>query len=74
LTEEAHVNRFGKSNPNIDLIQKLRANGVSLFVCSQATATRNIKDEEVHIDVVPAFSALSVLANYQIQGYHLMPK
>jgi hypothetical protein len=36
--------------------------------------TRNIKDEEVHIDVVPAFSALSVLANYQIQGYHLMPK
>jgi intracellular sulfur oxidation DsrE/DsrF family protein len=56
------------------LIQKLRANGVSLFVCSQATAARNIKDEEVHADVVPALSALSVLANYQIQGYHLMPK
>jgi len=74
LTEEAHINKYGKSNPNIDLIQKLRANGVSLFVCSQATAARNIKDEEVHADVVPALSSLSVLANYQIQGYHLMPK
>ena len=74
LTEEAHINKYGKSNPNIDLIQKLRANGVSLFVCSQATAARNIKDDEVHPDVVPALSALSVLANYQIQGYHLMPK
>jgi len=74
LTDEAHMSKYGKLNPNNDLIQKLRANGVSLFVCSQATAARNIKDEEVNTDVVPALSALSVLANYQIQGYHLMPK
>jgi intracellular sulfur oxidation DsrE/DsrF family protein len=74
LTDEAHMSKYGKPNPNNDLIQKLRANGVSLFVCSQATAARNIKDKEVHTDVVPALSALSVLANYQVQGYHLMPK
>ena len=74
LTDEAHISIYGKPNPNNDLIQKLRANGVSLFVCSQATAARNITDDQVHTDVVPALSALSVLANYQILGYHLMPK
>ena len=74
LTDEAHMSKYGKPNPNNDLIQKLRANGVSLFVCSQAIAARNIKDEEVHKDVAQALSALSVLANYQIQGYYLMPK
>jgi len=73
LTEKAHLNKFEKSNPNIDLIQKLEANGVTLYVCSQALAARNLTSEDIHPAVIPALSALTVLANYQTQGYHLMP-
>jgi intracellular sulfur oxidation DsrE/DsrF family protein len=72
-TEKAYQKKFGKSNPNIDLIEKLIANGVKIFVCSQATAARNILPEQVLPGVVPALSALSVLSNYQLEGYHLMP-
>lgn len=74
LTEEAHQKRFGKSNPNLDLIAKLKSKGVKLFVCSQATAARNISAGDIHPAVVPALSALSVLSNYQSKGYSLMPK
>ena len=74
LIEDAYQKKFGKPNPNTDLIAQLKANGVSLFVCSQATAARSIDLGDINPAVVPALSALSVLANYQIKGYHLMPK
>lgn len=73
VTEEAYQKKFGKSNPNLDLIKKLQKEGVLLYVCSQATAARGVANEDVVPEVIPALSALSVLSNYQIRGYALMP-
>ena len=58
---------------NQDLIDKLISNGVKLFVCSQATAARGIDEKSINIKIQRAFSGLSVLATYQLNGYILMP-
>lgn len=73
LSQEAYMKKFNKANPNIDLIEKLNAKGVRLYVCSQALAARSIRPEDLHPAITPALSALSVLSNYQIKGYHLIP-
>ena len=73
LTDQAFQNKFGKSNPNLDLIDKLISNGVKLFVCSQATAARGIDEKSINKKIKRAFSGLSVLATYQLNGYILMP-
>ena len=73
LSDKNYQDRFNKPNPNLDLIQKLKENGVELFICSQATAARDIAQDELNPAIVPALSAMSVLANYQIKGYHIMP-
>lgn len=73
LNDNAHQRKFGESNPNLDLIAQLKKNGVSIYICSQALAARNISFEDIHSDVIPAISALAVVSNYQLKGYHLMP-
>jgi len=73
LTNEAYQNKYGTSNPNIDLINKLIAAGTQLYVCSQATASRGVSPDMVLPSITPALSALSVLSNYQNRGFHLMP-
>lgn len=73
LSEKAYQMKFGKSNPNLDLIKKLKENRVLIYVCSQALASRNISFDDILTSVVPAISAIAVVSNYQLKGYSLMP-
>ncbi|MAG88929.1 DsrE family protein [Zunongwangia profunda] len=73
LNEEKYQEKFGKLNPNAELIHRLNEFGVELFVCAQATAARDISAEDLNPDVELALSALSVLSNYQLKGYVFMP-
>ena len=73
LNDTAYREKFGKPNPNLNIITQLKENGVNLFVCSQATAAREITAEKIHPNVTPAISGLSVLASYQMKGFILMP-
>jgi intracellular sulfur oxidation DsrE/DsrF family protein len=73
LSDEKHKNQFEKPNPNLDLLKQLKESGVKLYVCSQATAARNISNKDLNPYITPALSAMSVLSNYQIKGYSLMP-
>lgn len=73
LSDEKHKNQFEKPNPNLNLLKQLKESGVKLYVCSQATAARNISNKDLNPYVIPALSAMSVLSNYQIKGYSLMP-
>ncbi|MUH35514.1 hypothetical protein D9O36_06665 [Zobellia amurskyensis] len=73
LNEEKYQEKYGKLNPNAELIRRLNEFGVKLFICAQATASRNISAEDLNPDVELALSALSVLSNYQLRGYILMP-
>ncbi|KAA2216664.1 DsrE family protein [Maribacter flavus] len=73
LTDAKHQEMYSKVNPNTELLQLLKKYGVELFVCAQATAARNIRAEDLNPNTELALSAMTVLANYQLQGYALMP-
>jgi len=73
LNEEKHQEKFEKANPNIPLLKSLKEQGVTVYVCGQATAELKIPEENMHPYVTTAFSALSVLSNYLLNGYTLIP-
>ena len=72
LSSAAYRKKFNKDNPNLDILNQLRSNGVDLYICSQATASRNIRKIDLNRFAVSSISRLSVISNYQIQGYILM--
>ena len=73
LNNNAYRDKFGRDNPNLNLIKQLKENGVELYVCSQATASRKINNRDLNINVIPALSGIAVLANHLLQGFTLMP-
>lgn len=73
LNAEKYQEKYGKANPNQELIHLLKKFGVELYVCAQATAAKDISEEDLNPETQLALSALSVLANYQLQGYMFMP-
>ena len=73
LNNNAYQNKFGRDNPNLNLINQLKENVVELYVCSQATASRKINNRDLNINVIPALSGIAVLSNHLLQGFTLMP-
>lgn len=65
--------QFGTDNPNLKLIQELKAAGVQIVVCGQALAALKYDVSELNPDIKPALSALSTIIILQQQGYALMP-
>lgn len=73
LNSNAYQDKFGRDNPNSNIIQQLNDSGVKLYVCSQATSSRNINNGDLNINVIPALSGIAVLSNHLLQGFTLMP-
>lgn len=73
LNSNAYQDKFGRDNPNSNIIQQLNESGVKLYVCSQATSSRNINNGDLNINVIPALSGIAVLSNHLLQGFTLMP-
>jgi intracellular sulfur oxidation DsrE/DsrF family protein len=73
LNQEKFRNKYGKDNPNLELMQLLSDYGVELYVCAQATAAKDIERADMNPYVKSSLSALSVLSNYQLNGYVFMP-
>ncbi len=60
-------------NPNHELIRKLKAAGVELYVCGQALAHQRYAVEDVLPDVTVAVSAATVTVSRQMDGYAYLP-
>ena len=73
LNSNAYQDKFGRDNPNSNIIRQLNDSGVKLYVCSQATSSRNINNGDLNINVIPALSGIAVLSNHLLQGFTLMP-
>ncbi len=73
LNSNAYQDKFGRDNPNSNIIQQLNDSGVKLYVCSQATSSRNINNGDLNINVIPSLSGIAVLSNHLLQGFTLMP-
>lgn len=64
---------LGESNPDLKLIEKLRAAGVEILVCGQSLAEKGFAPDDVSPDVVIAFSAMTTVINRQADGYSYIP-
>ncbi len=73
LGKVKYQKKFEKDNPNAELLKLLDDYGVELLVCAQATAARDISAEDLNPNTKLGLSAMMVLANYQLNGYALMP-
>lgn len=69
----AKATKASNSNPNLDLIRKLKAAGVELYVCGQALAHHHYGLDEVVPEVMVSVSATTVLVNRQMNGYAYLP-
>lgn len=72
LSQKAYKKKFRKENPNLDLLNKLDELGVKLYVCGQTALRYDFQKEDVAKSVKFALSALSVLTQYQSDGYQLI--
>jgi len=74
LSDDAYAKRYKKPNPNTMLIKELAAAGVRIYVCSQAAAEHGIDmRNELNPHILKSLSLMTDLANFQLQGYVLMP-
>jgi intracellular sulfur oxidation DsrE/DsrF family protein len=73
MNNDVYRSKFGIDNPNLKLIQELKAAGVQLFLCGQAFHDFNFQEKDILPDVKMATAAVVVLAMYENDGYALMP-
>ena len=59
-------------NPNGKLITALAEKGVTIILCGQTAAHRNITKENLHPDVKLALSAMTALVQLQNDGFRLI--
>jgi len=70
LKNEAFKARHdGKDNPNIELIQKLHAAGVTFHQCGQGVLAREIDPDELMDEIQVDYWALTTLIELGRQGY-----
>lgn len=69
LNNELYRKKFGVDNPNIPLIQELKAAGVKLVVCGQSLIGRDIPTDAPVKEVEIATSMLTTVSMYQMKGY-----
>lgn len=69
LDNEHYRAKFGKDNPNLDLIAKLKAAGVDVQVCGQALHGMHLDPAWVDPNVTLTLSALSDNIIYGNRGY-----
>ncbi|MGE0124346.1 MAG: DsrE family protein [Dehalococcoidia bacterium] len=73
LTAEAYRRRYGKDNPNLALLDELKAAGVRIYLCGQTAAARNLPRGEVTPAAAFALSAMTAHLALDREGYALNP-
>jgi intracellular sulfur oxidation DsrE/DsrF family protein len=75
FTNEAFKARSeGRDNPNIDMIRKLTAAGVSFRVCGQGVTAKKIDRKEILPEIDIDLWAMVAMVNLQLEGYvHIGP-
>ena len=72
LSEEEYTKRYGISNPNLPLIEKLKEAGVELYVCGQNLGMYQLKATQITPEVKVALSAKTALITLDQMGYSFL--
>ena len=73
LSDAAYQQRFGRDNPNTELIKALHEAGVEFWLCGQSAGYNGIKANELSDHIGLALSAMTVMVELSSQGYMLLP-
>lgn len=72
LNEKAYQKKFGRSNPNAELLHALERVGVDLFICGQSMYSRGFNPTDLAEPVKLSLSAMTALVHFQEKGYQLI--
>lgn len=73
LTNDEYRKRYGKDNPNVALLDELKAAGVRIYLCGQTSVSRNLPREVVTPAATIAVSAMTAHLVLEREGYVLNP-
>jgi len=73
LSSQAYRKHFNVDNPNTELISALTDAGVEIYICGQSLIARGYSGDKLHPDIKKSISAMTILTEYQLKGYALMP-
>jgi intracellular sulfur oxidation DsrE/DsrF family protein len=73
LANDEYKKRFGKDNPNLKLLDELKAAGVQIYLCGQTAMSRNLPRTVVSPSVSFALSAMVAHMALERDGYVLNP-
>lgn len=71
-TNEVYNQKYGIDNPNLDIINALTEAGVELYVCGQSMVARDYPLSGLNPKIKQSVSALTMLTQYQLEGYALL--
>ncbi|MCG6942336.1 MAG: DsrE family protein [Thiohalocapsa sp.] len=72
LNDDAYKARFSAENPDADLLRKLEAAGVKVYVCGQAIVDSGYYYQNVRDDVEVVLAAVAAEIELATQGYVLI--
>jgi len=72
LNQKEFKKRYEMDNPNFQIIKELDKKGVHVYVCGQSASYHKITKKDMSKSVRMALSALTVLIDYQTNGYQLI--
>ncbi len=69
MSNEAYKKRYGRDNPNIEIIRKLKQAGVDIRLCGQGIIGREIDAKDVNPDIQIDLWAMTSIINLTMAGY-----
>jgi len=69
MNNEAYRKRYGVDNPNLKILEELKAAGIKINGCSQAMMKNSIDPSEVNPNIKMIFSKFTTVSTYQMKGY-----
>ena len=72
LNDKEYQLKFGRTNPNTELLSVLKQNNVQLILCGQTAAHKNLKLSQLSPDIQLALSAMTALVQLQNNDYRLI--
>ncbi len=73
MNNDAYEARHKVDNPNLELLTRLHAVGVRIYVCGQSMTFGNVDKSELAEPAQVALSAMTMLTVLQSDGYSLLP-
>lgn len=71
LSNEEYKKRFGVANPNSEILEEFKKNGVKIIVCGQSMMKQNLEPSMIYPGVEMAVSRFAATTDLMKKGYLL---